>query len=45
MFFTSNGFKPNTTNAHTNGNNLDYFYAAFASNPFVTSTGQPNTAA
>ena len=44
MFFTSNGFKPNTTNAHTNGNNLDYFYAAFASNPFVTSTGQPNTA-
>ena len=41
--FLSNGMKPYTTNRGSNGANT-YIYAAFAEQPFVTSTGVPATA-
>jgi len=40
----SNGFKPRSTNALANTTGVTYVYAAFARNPFVTSTGVPTTA-
>ena len=40
----SNGFKPRSTNALANTTGVTYVYAAFARNPFVTSTGIPTTA-
>ena len=40
----SNGFKLRTSYAETNASGGDYIYAAFADNPFVTSTGIPCTA-
>ena len=39
----SNGFKIRTSHASMNGSD-DYAYAAWAENPFVTSTGAPTTA-
>jgi len=41
---TSNGFKLRDTNASRNASGGTYIYMAFASNPFVTSTGVPTTA-
>ena len=41
--FLSNGFKPRSTYGGINGAN-NFIYMAFASNPFVTSTGVPATA-
>ena len=35
----SNGFKVRTTDAGQNASGNNYIYMAFASNPFVTSTG------
>jgi len=40
----SNGFKIRTNQADINQSNQQYFYMAFAENPFVTSTGVPTTA-
>ena len=40
----SNGFKMRHGDGATNGNGRTYIYMAFASNPFVTSTGKPVTA-
>jgi hypothetical protein len=42
--FTSNGFKWRTTSNAFNGSSNNYIYAAFAENPFVTSTQIPTTA-
>ena len=42
--FLSNGFKNTGTNTGTNASGATYIYMAFASNPFVTSTGVPATA-
>ena len=42
--FLSNGFKWRTTDGALNGSGSTYFYMAFASSPFVTSTGIPTTA-
>ena len=42
--FLSNGFKLRSTAAGNNGSGTTYIYMAFASNPFVTSTGVPATA-
>jgi len=42
--FLSNGFKLRTTRSRANGSGLKYIYAAFAENPFVTSTGIPSPA-
>ena len=44
MDILSNGFKIRTADTAWNGNGLEYVYAAFAENPFVTSTGTPCTA-
>ena len=44
MDFVSNGFKFRTNNTGINGNGHSYIFAAFAENPFVTSTGIPTTA-
>jgi len=44
MDSVSNGFKIRNTNLLTNGSGSTYIYAAFAENPFVTSTGIPTTA-
>ena len=41
--FLSNGFKPRCTHTSINGTG-SYAFAAFAENPFVTSTGIPATA-
>ena len=41
--FLSNGFKIRTDNSGVNGTN-SFIYAAFAENPFTTSTGIPATA-
>lgn len=40
----SNGFKLRTADTAYNGSGVTYVYAAFAENPFVTSTGIPTTA-
>ena len=40
----SNGFKIRTTSATLNQSGVGYIYMAFASNPFVTSSGVPATA-
>ena len=40
----SNGFKMRNSQSNTNGSGGTYIYMAFASNPFVTSTGVPATA-
>ena len=40
----SNGFKCRTSGAGSNGSGKLYIYMAWASNPFVTSTGVPTTA-
>jgi len=42
--FTAQGFKIRTTSATYNASGGSYIYMAFASNPFVTSTGVPATA-
>tara|TARA_R110001583_G_scaffold24959_3_gene90816 strand:+ start:367 stop:1494 length:1128 start_codon:yes stop_codon:yes gene_type:complete len=42
--FLSNGFKARTGRAGVNASGSTYIYAAFAENPFVTSTGVPTTA-
>jgi len=42
--FIAQGFKLRSTAAGNNGNGTTYIYMAFASNPFVTSTGVPATA-
>jgi hypothetical protein len=42
--FTSNGFKWRTTSNAFNGSSNNYIYAAFAENPFVSSTQIPTTA-
>jgi len=42
--FLSNGFKWRFTNADFNASGNNYIYMAFASSPFVTSTGIPGTA-
>ena len=42
--FLSNGFKLRTTKSRANGSGSTYIYAAFAENPFVTSTGTPSPA-
>ncbi len=42
--FLSNGFKARTGRAGVNASGSTYIYAAFAENPFVTSTGIPTTA-
>ena len=42
--FLSNGFKLRMTSIRVNGAGSNYIYAAFAENPFVTSTGIPGTA-
>ena len=42
--FLSNGFKLRMTSIRVNASGSNYFYAAFAENPFVTSTGIPTTA-
>ena len=42
--FLSNGFKLITTATRVNASGGSYIYMAFASNPFVTSTGIPTTA-
>jgi len=44
MDFVSNGFKIRTTGAGSNASGGTYIYMAFASNPFVTSTGIPTVA-
>jgi len=43
MDFVSNGFKPRSADQNIN-RSATYIYMAFASNPFVTSTGVPATA-
>ena len=42
--FLSNGFKNRISSAGSNASGGTYIYMAFASNPFVTSTGVPATA-
>ena len=42
--FLSNGFKLRMTSIRVNASGNNYIYAAFAENPFVTSTGIPATA-
>ena len=42
--FLSNGFKLRDGDTHQNGDGHDYVYAAFAEQPFVSSTGIPATA-
>jgi hypothetical protein len=42
--FLSNGIKIHDTGDSHNGSDMTYVYAAFAENPFVTSTGVPTTA-
>jgi hypothetical protein len=42
--FLSNGFKILSSAAAFNADNGVYIYAAFAENPFVSSTGVPTTA-
>ena len=42
--YLSNGFKIRGTGGNTNASGSTYIYMAFASNPFVTSTGIPTTA-
>jgi len=42
--FLSNGFKFRTTEPTFNASGATFIYMAFASNPFVTSTGIPTTA-
>ena len=42
--FLSNGFKMRDPNGAANASGGTYIYMAFASNPFVTSTGIPTTA-
>ena len=42
--FLSNGFKARTGRDGINDGGRTYIYAAFAENPFVTSTGIPTTA-
>ena len=42
--FLSNGFKLRDGDTHQNGDGHDYVYAAFAEQPFVSSTGIPCTA-
>ena len=37
--FLSNGFKLRGTNASVNGSNMNYIFMAFASNPFVATSG------
>jgi len=44
MDILSNGFKMRNGDGATNGDARTYIYMAFASNPFVTSTGKPVTA-
>ena len=44
MDILSNGFRIRTADTAWNGNGLEYIYAAFAEQPFVTSTGTPCTA-
>jgi hypothetical protein len=44
MDFLSNGFKLRSTNTGSNENGTTIIYAAFAENPFVTSTSIPTTA-
>lgn len=44
MEFLSNGFKVRNTGGDMNDNGNIYIYAAFAENPFVTSSGVPTTA-
>jgi len=44
MDFLSNGFKIRHTHASANAASSNYAFAAFAENPFVTSTGVPTTA-
>ena len=42
--FTAQGFKLRMTSIRVNASGSNYFYAAFAENPFTTSTGVPATA-
>ena len=42
--FLSNGFKARCTHSSLNASGSKYAFAAFAENPFVTSTGVPGTA-
>ena len=42
--FTAQGFKLRMTSIRVNASGSNYFYAAFAENPFTTSTGIPTTA-
>ena len=42
--FVSNGWKIRTRSGSVNNSGSTYIYMAFASNPFVTSTGVPTTA-
>jgi hypothetical protein len=44
MDLLSNGFKQTTIGSANNKSGATYIYMAFASNPFVTSTGVPTTA-
>jgi len=44
MDLVSNGFKFRTNNTGINGNGHSYIFAAFAENPFVSSSGVPCTA-
>jgi len=42
--FVSNGFKLRQGGSSWNADAKNYFFMAFASNPFVSSSGVPNTA-
>jgi hypothetical protein len=42
--FLSNGFRTNGNSGNNNSSGQEYIFMAFASNPFVTSTGVPATA-
>jgi len=42
--FLSNGFRTNGNSGNNNSSGQEYVFLAFASNPFVTSTGVPATA-
>ena len=44
MDFVSNGFKIRQSSGDTNNSGDKYIYMAFASNPFVSSSGVPVTA-
>jgi len=44
MDFTSSGIKHRVNDTWNNGSGRNYIFMAFASNPFVTSTGIPTTA-